>query len=280
MLAGRNRQFGLCCSQASLEKDGVIGTPYDGSWKEGRGHSDRLCGEVEGRHFLGSGRFPRGSGARIAEPALRRGVPNADEKPRPRQAPSHSIPPTTRLQGHRSKHPYKTIQHPDPSPFSKVNSAARVAASKTSSTPSPLRLEHSRYLRAEISRATDSPSWPETKRSDFLRCSSTATGSSRRSFFRPTRMMGTFGQRRVASVIHCLCRQLAFVFTFATLCCWAAPAGLALCYRSGSRGRGWRVRAGGERTLCFTLSNESGASTAKPINMTCAFEYASGRSLS
>lgn len=140
--------------------------------------------------------------------------------------------PTTRPQGP----PYNTIQHPDPSPFSKVNSAARVAASNTSSTPSPLRLEHSRYLLAEISRATASPSWPETKRSDFLRCSSTATGSSRRSFFRPTRMMGTFGQRRAASVIHC-CVSAAdpsFFLSF-LLRCW--DGGLALCYRSGPRER-------------------------------------------
>lgn len=34
------------------------------------------------------------------------------------------------------------------------------------------------------------------------------------------------------------------------------------------------------RTLCFTLSNESGVSTEKPINMTWALEYASGRNRS
>lgn len=39
---------------------------------------------------------------------------------------------------------YRMLQQPEPSPFSKVKRAARVAASKTSSTPSPLRLEHSR----------------------------------------------------------------------------------------------------------------------------------------
>lgn len=40
--------------------------------------------------------------------------------------------------------PYKITQHEPPSLFSNVSSAARVAASNTSSTPSPLRLEHSR----------------------------------------------------------------------------------------------------------------------------------------
>lgn len=36
----------------------------------------------------------------------------------------------------------------------------------------------------------------------------------------------------------------------------------------------------GPLTLCLTLSSESGLSTEKPIKMTCAFEYASGRSRS
>jgi len=33
-------------------------------------------------------------------------------------------------------------------------------------------------------------------------------------------------------------------------------------------------------TLCLTLSSESGVSMEKPIKMTCAFEYASGRNRS
>lgn len=33
-------------------------------------------------------------------------------------------------------------------------------------------------------------------------------------------------------------------------------------------------------TLCLTLSSESGVSTENPIRMTCAFEYARGRSRS
>lgn len=48
---------------------------------------------------------------------------------------------------------HKMTQHPPLSPFSNVSSAALVAASNTSSTPSPVSEEHSRYLRAPISRA-------------------------------------------------------------------------------------------------------------------------------
>ena len=152
-------------------------------------------------------------------------------------------PPNGPLQGDGTT-PYSTIQHPDPSPFSNVKSAARVAASNTSSTPSPLRLEHSRYLRAEISRATASPSWPETKRRDFLRCSSTATGSSRRSFFRPTRMMGTFGQRRVASAIHCYVS--AAVHSFVCCCFLVGVLRLAQLVsprveQVGQEGRRWET---------------------------------------
>lgn len=99
--------------------------------------------------------------------------------------------------------PHKITQHPLPSPFSKVNNAARVAASKTSSTPSPLKLEHSRYFLAPISLAAASPSCSVTKRWDFLRISSIATGSSRKSFLRPTSMIGTLGHFSVASSTHC-----------------------------------------------------------------------------
>lgn len=98
--------------------------------------------------------------------------------------------------------PYRITQQPPPSLFSNMSNDALVAASNTSSTPSPLRLEHSRYLRAPISLATCSPSAGETKRLDRLRISSIATGSSRRSFFRPTTMIGTPGQRSCASTNH------------------------------------------------------------------------------
>lgn len=152
--------------------------------------------------------------------------------------------------------PYSTTQHPLPSPFSNVKRAARVAASKTSSTPSPLKLEHSRYLLAPTSRAAISPSWGVRNRWDFLRISSIATGSSRRSFFNPTRMMGTPAHSLVASSIHC--------------------AG-----KVPSQSSMLRLIAGCTmRTLFFTFSKESGVSTEKPIKMTCAFEYANGRSLS
>lgn len=88
--------------------------------------------------------------------------------------------------------------------LSNVRRAARVAASKTSSTPSPVRDEHSRYFLAPIWAAVSLPSLGVKKRWDLLRISSIATGSSRRSFFKPTRMMGTSGQRSLASSIHCL----------------------------------------------------------------------------
>ena len=99
--------------------------------------------------------------------------------------------------------PHKMTQHPPLSPFSNVRRAARVAASKTSSTPSPVKDEHSRYLRAPISCATSLPSFCVVKCCDFFRISSCANGSSRRSFFRPTRIMGTFGHRSLASSTHC-----------------------------------------------------------------------------
>ena len=98
---------------------------------------------------------------------------------------------------------YSMTQHPPPSPFSNVSRAARVAASKTSSTPSPVREEHSRYFRAPISWPISVASRVETKCCDFFRISSMATGSSRRSFFRPTSMMGTPGHRSFASSTHC-----------------------------------------------------------------------------
>jgi len=98
---------------------------------------------------------------------------------------------------------YRMIQQPPPSPFSNVSRAALVAASNTSSTPSPVRDEHSRYFLAPISCAISVASRVVTKCCDFLRISSIATGSSRRSFFRPTRIIGTSGHRSFASSTHC-----------------------------------------------------------------------------
>lgn len=77
-----------------------------------------------------------------------------------------------------------------------------MAASNTSSTPSPVKDEHSRYFLAPICAAVSLPSLGVTKRKDFFLISSIATGSSRRSFFSPTRMMGTPGHRSLASSIH------------------------------------------------------------------------------
>lgn len=91
--------------------------------------------------------------------------------------------------------------------LSNVSSAARVAASKTSSTPSPVRDEHSRYLRAPIDVPISLPSFVVTNLRDFLRISSIASGSSRRSFFNPTNRIGTPGQRSFASSIHYIADQ-------------------------------------------------------------------------
>src|SRR3569833_820508 len=98
--------------------------------------------------------------------------------------------------------PHKMTQQPPPSPFSNVSRAARVAASNTSSTPSPVKLEHSRYLRAPISRAATSPSCSVTNRWLLLRISSMAAGSWRRSFFNPTRMMGTSKHQKKTTTNH------------------------------------------------------------------------------
>lgn len=148
---------------------------------------------------------------------------------------------------------YKITQQDPRLSSSKVRRAARVAASKTSSTPSPVRDEHSRYFLAPICVAVSLPSLEDTNRSDFFLISSMARGSSRRSFFRPTNMIGTLGQRSLASSIHC---------------CW----GQWLSDRT--------EREKQAPTLCFTFSKESGVSTANAIRRTWAFEYARGRNLS
>lgn len=54
--------------------------------------------------------------------------------------------------------------------------------------------------------------------------------------------------------------------------------------REGGHARRSMGKGGGgnsaEPTLCLTLSSESGVSMEKPIRMTCALEYASGRNRS
>lgn len=138
--------------------------------------------------------------------------------------------------------------------FSNVRSAARVAASKTSSTPSPVKDEHSRYFLAPIWFAVSPPSLGVTNRSDFFLISSIASGSSRRSFFRPTKIMGTPGHRSFASSTHCDCFQSILT----------------------SSGSGGSLKP----TLCLTFSKLSGVSMENPIRMTWALEYAMGRNRS
>jgi hypothetical protein len=189
-----------------------------------------------------------------------------------------------------SNFPYNITQHPFPSVFSNMSNDALVAASKTSSTPSPLRLEHSRYLRAPMSLAACSPSVGVTKRCDLFRISSIATGSSRRSFFKPTSIIGTSGHRSCASTTHYsgAVSKLPQSGTSGVLrrgggrgwvCCTTAAhdSGVRPQQRlAASRKPFWVDRVTGIRdcvpTLCLTLSSESGVSTEKPIRMTCALE--------
>lgn len=138
---------------------------------------------------------------------------------------------------------HSTMQH-ELLRFSKVKRAARVAASNTSSTPSPVNEEHSRYFLAPISVAASLPSLGVTKRRDFFRISSMAKGSSRRSFFNPTNITGTLGHRSFASSIH--------------------YGSLSVIRREGNQ----RDAGDSQLTLCFTFSNESGVSTANPTKRT------------
>lgn len=156
---------------------------------------------------------------------------------------------TTEIRALQDRH--RTVQH-ELFRLSKVRSAARVAASNTSSTPSPVKEEHSRYLLAPTCAAISLPSLAVTNRRDFFLISSIARGSSRRSFFNPTNIMGTPGHRSWASSIHYTCVLVD----------------------------GYKSRSERWQTLSFTFSIESGVSTANPIKITWAFEYASGRNRS
>ena len=129
--------------------------------------------------------------------------PNINSK-----APSAQI--TNDVQAHR------IIQHPPALCFPFVKRAARVAASKTSSTPSPVKLEHSRYFLAPQFCAICSPSLGVMNFWLFLRISSIAIGSCLRSFFKPTRMIGTSGHLSLASSIH-LCWTFSKLSGLSTL---------------------------------------------------------------
>ena len=117
---------------------------------------------------------------------------------------------------------HSITQHPPPSPFSNVSKAALVAASKTSSTPSPVNDEHSRYFRAPISCAISSASCLPTKCCDLFRTSSIASGSSRKSFFKPTSMIGTLGHLSLASSTHYYYVSLGLsgILQINPLCVW------------------------------------------------------------
>lgn len=93
-------------------------------------------------------------------------------------------------------------QQPPLSFRSTASNAALVAASKTSSTPSPVSELHSRYLRAPMSSLICSPARGMVNFWLRFRISSCAIGSSRRSFFNPTRIMGTPGHLSWASAAH------------------------------------------------------------------------------
>ena len=127
---------------------------------------------------------------------------------------------------------YRIIQHVVAGGWLLINRLARVATSNTSSTPSPVRAEHSRQRLAPICRAIVSASCGVIKGVLRFRISSMAAGWVRRSFLRPTSSTGTLGQSSLTSSIH----------------------------------------------LFFALSKLSELSTAKPIRITWALEYDSGRS--
>ena len=130
---------------------------------------------------------------------------------------------------------YITTQHPPPSPFSIVNKAALVASSRTSSTPSPVKEEHSRYFRAPISCAASFPSFDVVNCKDFFLISSCASGSSRKSFFSPTTSIGGPGHRSWTSSIHLFKYQPPIFTKLATLlpCVWHYQENPV--YRPGSR---------------------------------------------
>ena len=83
-----------------------------------------------------------------------------------------------------------------------VKSAARVVAAKTSSTPSPVKLEHCKYCFAPHYFASSDPCLGLTNSKTFFLISSIANWFSLRSFFSPTSIIATLGQFSLASSSH------------------------------------------------------------------------------
>lgn len=134
---------------------------------------------------------------RMKEKEFETNGPNAHE---PAQADDDDVGPADE----RNDNTQSTTQQPgvfSPPPPEII--AALVAASKTSSTPSPVRLLHSRYFLAPIASRISSPILVvQNPLPPRFRISSCATASSLRSFFSATRMTGTSGQRSLASSAH------------------------------------------------------------------------------
>jgi hypothetical protein len=97
---------------------------------------------------------------------------------------------------------HNKIQHPLLSLSSCWGNAALLAASNTSSTPWPVKEEHSRYFLAPMVCAISDAALLLTKSPDLFCSSSMAAGSSRRSFLSPTRIIVASGHRVVTSSAH------------------------------------------------------------------------------
>jgi len=183
-------------------------------------------------------------------------------------------------------------------------SAARVACSNTSLTPSFILAEHSRYLTAPILRATASPcvrvsitkriktpqghspdarvgcggekwnvkgeftSSGETGLCWVLRSSSIVFGSYRKSFLHPTKIIGSPWQKCKTSLIHYDEVSAPCIHTNKWDLRKVGIGCVCVWQREGERDGIGRWREGGNHTFSWTLSNESGESIAKQIKMT------------
>ena len=180
-------------------------------------------------------------------------------------------------------------------------SANRVACSNTSRTPSPVLAEHSRYLVAPILDATCSP-WLNRTRVSVRACRPDQSRTTHllprhRSLARPPQLVDRLrvvpqillapneqDREPAAEVQHLrdplLLRiqrrcGLAVVRTVA----YASGGAGTVREAAGCGTRTGRARVGGGE-LAWTLSSESGESTAKQMRMTCESGYDKGRSRS